>query len=59
MQGNYCRALSLGNGQFLGEILSVSFQDLKKNVNILSHRVRGVTGGIRAQGPATIGLHCI
>ena len=59
MQGIYCKALSLGNGQFLGETLSVLFQDLKKNVNTPSPKAGGVTGGIRAQGPATIGLHCI
>jgi len=43
MQGIYCKALSLGNGQFLGETLPVLFQDLKKNVDTPSHRAGGVT----------------
>ena len=59
VQGIYSKALSLGNGQSLGETLSVSFQDLKKNINTPSRRVGGITGGITAQGPATIGLHYI
>jgi len=59
VQGIYCKALSLGNGQSLGETLSVSFQDLKKNINTPSRRAGGVTGGIRVQDLATIGLHCI
>jgi len=31
MQGLKCKALSLENGQFLGEILSVLPQDLRKH----------------------------
>ena len=43
MQGIYCKALSLENGQFTGETLSVSFQNLKKNDNAPGYRVGGIT----------------
>jgi len=43
VQGIYCKALSLGNGQFIGEILFVSFQNLKKNDNAPGYRVGGIT----------------
>jgi len=36
VERNYCRALSLGNGKFLRETLSVSFQDLKKMSTLLA-----------------------
>jgi len=43
LQGIQCKALSLENGQFSGETLSVSSQDLKTNANTPGLRVGGVT----------------
>jgi len=43
LQGIKCKALSLGNGKFSGETLSVSSQDLKKNTSTSSHRIESVT----------------
>ena len=43
MQGIYCKTLSLGNGQFTGKTLSVSFQNLKKNDNAPGYRIGDIT----------------